>query len=578
MTIMDICKYIPAFVLSLVISTYAGFSGAATITVKTDRNPVVLQESFQLIFEADGKVDDDPDFSPLDKDFQVLSTSTSTNMSIVNAKIASTKQWRLTLLPLKAGKLIIPAISFGKDNSPQSLLTVITNATGSATPDRQDIFIDVKLTPESAYVQAEMIYTIKLYRSITTSNESLSEPELSQGNAIIEQLDADRSYETTLQGRRFTVFERNYAIYPQVSGTLLFRPVRFQGQVSAHSSPRFDLFGSRTKTVVRQSEPLRVEIKPIPANYQAEHWLPATDVKITEKWSKDPTALSSDEPVTRTVTITAEGLTASQLPELPEQVPADFRQYPDKPVLEDRQSAGGTTGIRQQKSAIIPARAGEYTLPEITLPWWNTETQTIEYAVLPERRVQIAATAPETGIGLPDLPAPGIDTSEEDTALTVPVDTETGAEDVIVSPVSTIWQWLTFILAVTWVITLVYILKNRNGHRPGTKQVETGGLNEALKNLKRACRDNDPQRAKVALLQWAKVRRDGAPVSSLGDLEILSSGKLAGEIRNLSRRLYSRSADAWQGEPLWQAFLLESKTTGAETTRTRGNLEPLFRL
>ena len=407
MTIMDICKYIPAFVLSLVISTYAGFSGAASITVKTDRNPVVLQESFQLIFEADAKVDDDPDFLPLNKDFQILSTSTSTNMSIANAKINRTKQWRLTMLPLKAGKLIIPAISFGKEKSPQSSLTVVMNATGSATPERQDIFIDVKLAPKTAYVQAEMIYTIKLYRSIATSNESLSEPELSQGNAIVEQLDADRSYETSFQGRRFTVFERSYAIYPQVSGTLLFSPVRFQGQVSAHSSPRFDLFGSGTKTVVRQSEPLRAVIKPVPADYQAKNWLPATDLKIIEKWSKDPTTLLSDEPVTRTVTLTAVGLTASQLPELPEQVPADFRQYPDKPVLEELQSAGGITGIRQQKSAIIPARAGAYTLPEITLPWWNTETQTMEYAVLPERRVQVAATVPETGIGLPDLPAPG---------------------------------------------------------------------------------------------------------------------------------------------------------------------------
>ena len=118
-------------VIVTVLALFPGFTGAVTITVKTDRNPAVLQESFQLVFEAAGSVDDDPDFSPLEKDFQVLSTSTSTSMSIVNTKITRTKQWRLTVLPLNTGNLVIPAISFGKDNSPQTPLTVTQAATGS---------------------------------------------------------------------------------------------------------------------------------------------------------------------------------------------------------------------------------------------------------------------------------------------------------------------------------------------------------------------------------------------------------------------------------------------------------------
>ena len=83
-------------ILLLVLSIFPAFSGAATITVQPDRNPAVSQESFQLLFEAVGEVDGDPDFSPLEKDFQVLSTSTSSSMSIVNTNITRTRQWRLT--------------------------------------------------------------------------------------------------------------------------------------------------------------------------------------------------------------------------------------------------------------------------------------------------------------------------------------------------------------------------------------------------------------------------------------------------------------------------------------------------
>ena len=405
-------RYNPLLALAAVLALFPGFAGAATITVKTDRNPVVLQESFQLLFEAAGDVDGDPDFSPLEKDFQVLSTSTSTNMSIVNTKITRTKQWQLTVLPLNAGNLVIPAISFGKDKSPQTLLTVMQGVTGLAGQASQDIFLEVEVAPESAYVQAELIYTVKLYRAIATSNEtSVRTGNRARGNAIIELLEADRSYDDFIQGRRYAVFERSYGIYPQVSGTLSIKPVRFQAQVSTSSAFSLDPFGARARTVVRQSEPLQLAIKPVPGDYQGGHWLPATDVKITGKWSKNPLEFLPDEPVTRTVTLTAQGLTASQLPEMQEQLPADFKQYSDIPLLENRRTADGITGVRQQKSAIIPARAGSYILPEISLTWWNTETQAMETAVLPERRVQVVAFEAEAVIEAPDLPALDLDTA-----------------------------------------------------------------------------------------------------------------------------------------------------------------------
>lgn len=555
---------------------FPGLSGAADITVHTDRNPAVLQESFQLIFEATGGVDDDPDFSPLEKDFQVLSTSTSTSMNIVNTKITRTKQWRLTLMPVKAGNLVIPAISFGRDQSPPASLTVIQAGTGAPGRDAPDIFIDVEASPGSAYVQAEVIYNVKLYRAVATSNETLSEPDVGQGSAIIELLDADRSYDTFVEGRRYAVFERSYAIYPQVSGNLLIGPVRFQGQLSAVSPFSLDPFGAGGRTIVRQSEAVELQVEPIPAAYPSGHWLPAIDVEITGKWSKNPLELLPNEPVTRTLTLTARGLTASQLPEMQELLPDGFRQYPDQPELENRKTAEGITGVRQQKNAIIPARPGEYTLPEISLPWWNTETQALEYAVLPERRVQVTAAAPDAAIDTPVLPAPGIDTPVQDRPA--PETGEISAAPTDASRGISIWQWLTCILAVAWLATLVYILKNRNSSRAESPPSQTENVRETRKALEQACRDDDPERAKTALLQWARIRPQGSPTSSLGDLEKQVNEKLAAEIRNLSRRLYSRSAEPWRGEPLRQAFQEEEKSAAAQTAPERGKLEPLYRL
>ena len=565
---------------------------AAIITVHTDQNPVTLQESFQLIFEANGRVDGDPDFTPLEKDFQILSTSVSSSMNIVNSRIVNIKQWQLTLFAKRAGALIVPAIAFGKDRSPPSSLRVKKTAGGANNPEQQDVFVEVEAAPATAYVQSEIIYRVRLFRSLSMSNETLSDPELTQGKAVIEPLEDDKSYETTLKGRRFGVFERRYAVYPQVSGPLAFAPVRYQGQAAAGLFG-YDPFGPKPRTLIRQSRPVQLEIKPAPASYQAQHWLPAKSVKIAEEWSGDPFALSSGEPATRTVTVTARGLTASQLPALPEQRFADFRQYPDKPALADRKTGAGITGERRQKSAIIPMRAGEYVLPEIVLPWWNTETMTMEQAVLPARKVKVAASAPEAGADLLGLPAPAPLPDAADATGAVNGATgvaeatpPAGADDKAVADadarqlVGRVWQWLSLTLAAAWVATIIYLLRERRKRRPATgPKPETLKTDAAIKALKRACRDNDSQQAKAALLQWAK-NQAGPPVSSLGDVEKRSGEKLAGEIRDLSRRLYARGADPWQGEPLWQAFTDETKAASKTASQKSppGNLEPLFRL
>ena len=571
---MTIYKHNFLLAVASVLLLCAGATRAASITVYTDRNPAVLQESFQLIFEATGDVDDDPDFSPLEQDFQVISTSTSTSMNIINTKITTTKQWRIALLPLRTGELLIPAVSFGKDQSPQVTLTVVPAGSAAAGQDSRDIFLDVQVAPETAYVQQQVIYTVKLYRAVSTSNETLSEPVVTQGDAIIEQLDADRSYDTFIQGRPYSVFERSYGIYPQVSGKLSTRPVRFQAQLSSGARFSLDPFNAGASTTVRQSEALELLVEPVPAAYRGEHWLPAGDVKITEQWSKDPNDLLPDEPVTRSLTITAQGLTASQLVELPELFPDGFKQYPDKPELANSKGADGITGTRQQKNAVIPTQAGTYTLPEVSLPWWNTGTQSLEYAVLPARQIQVKSAAPTAAIDTPALPDPGTQTP----AQVTPQAGETATPASSPTPGISIWQWLTAILAIAWLVTLAYILKNRKPARAEPPALQTANLGAARKAIERACRDDNPEKVKIALLQWAGAHPAGLSVTSLGDLEKLSNEELAAELRNLSRRLYSRTAEPWYGAPLWQAFLQEERSAATKSSVEPGKLEPLFRL
>lgn len=560
---------------------------ATEIIVMTDIDPVSIDRSFQIIFESNGSVDGDPDFSPLDMDFQVLSSSTSSNMSIINSRITRTKRWLLTVLARRTGQLVIPSIRFGRDKSGRTAIRVVkTTANNNLKNNNQDIFIEVEASPHKAYVQSQLMYKVRLFRAVATSNASLSDPVITGTNAVIERLGEDRSYEIRRMGKRFAVIERIYTIYPQTSGSITIEPVRFQAQSSRSSFFTFDPFGPQPNMIVVQSEPVKLEILPVPAAFTGNHWLPAQRLELKEEWSESPPEFYVGEPITRTLSLTAVGLTASQLPELPEWTTSGFRQYPDQPSLTNSKTALGVTGKRIEKIAIIPNQAGNYVLPEIRIPWWNTSTDSLEYAIMPERKIIVASSVQSDfdQQGYLIAPAPGDITDVPD--RTEKAAGQTQASDDSLSTVATVgqselryWQWLSLGLALGWFVTIiVWWQSRRNLAKDIDEGDNTASVKLALRDLKRACSVNNATDAKDTLLRWGKIVWAESPPASIGDIGKRCSADLACEIHLLNNALYNRNQGSWEGEQFWQVFTAEQKNKEKKHEKKSGKLEPLYRL
>ena len=549
---------------------------ATTITVKTDRQDVGLNESFVMIFESDGSVDDDPDFSPLKKDFQILSRSSSSNMSIVNGKISSTKKWQLTVLARRAGKLVIPSVSFGKDRSQASFVNVNTGRGSISKPGTgDDIFLEVEVNDASPYVQAEVIYTVRLFLSVAVSNASLTEVPSTSADAIVERVAEDQRYQTRRGGKRYEVIERRYAIYPLASGRITIEAVTFQGQTSRSAFSIFDPFGPQPKTIVERSREVTLDVKPVPGSFPGNNWLPAKMLTVNESWSQEPPAFQVGEPITRTITLTARAQVASQLPVLDEWQVAEFKQYPDQPVLNDERKADGTIATRQEKTAIIPGSAGRYMLPGIKIPWWNTETDRLEYAELPAREVLVQAapgSAPTPG-DLAGLPQPGplqLDEAEGDAPEPVAV---------VAEPATGFWQGLSAGLALAWLLTLFmwwrYSRRSPVAPADGERMLKSG---KVINELKTACNQDNPADAKQALLDWARLNWGSDAPSSLGAIGKRSPARLASAIATLNDSLYSRESESWRGAELWQAFKEYRDTGENEPAGDTGELKPLYKI
>jgi hypothetical protein len=556
----------------------------ATLQAYVDRNPVAEDESFTLTLESSNDVDGSPDLSPLRQDFDVEGQSKSSSLSIINGSVSRKTQWQISLMAKHSGQLQIPAITVGSEQT-QPLTVVVTPASqAQAAPGGGDLFLEVKVTPRTAYVQQQVIYTARLYRAVNLANGStLSEPTLPGGDAVVEKLGKDKDFETLRNGMRYEVIERSYAIYPQKSGSLDIAPLVFDGDIVQGGGGGglfgFDPFNQSTRHKRLRSQAEHIDVKPIPAAFHGSQWLPARSLELDENWSPDPPKFMVGQAVTRTIAVMADGLTASQLPALEGGAISGLKQYPDQPALKDTQDSAGVTGLRTEKIAYIPTQAGSVTLPAIKIAWWNTATDNMEVASLPSRTFTVLPAAAGSNATPPPVPMVNTPSPTQQTpqALTAP------APSPQVLPQHTdagSWPWIALVLGLGWLVTLfAWWWRPRHSAVPAvtTQSAEQDSLRRLEKELQVSCLANDAARTKGAVLAWARRRWPEHPPISLTAVARRCTGPLSESLIELDRALYAQTAAVWQGQDLWQQFAAHKAGETHKAADQDLGLEPLYR-
>ncbi|CAK0763408.1 conserved hypothetical protein [Gammaproteobacteria bacterium] len=537
----------------------------AMVEAQVDRNPVGMDESFTLTLEVEGSADDEPNLTELATDFDIRGRSQSTSLQIINGRSSRKVQWHFTLIPKRAGQLRIPAISVGSEQSRPIDLTVTADRPALATQQGGDLFIEVSVEPRTVYVQQQVVYTVRLFRTVELGpGSSLSDPKANDGDLVVERLGDGSEYQTSRDGRRYAVVERRYALYPQKSGPLTISPVLFDGSVIERSRSNrnnffmLDPFDQNARPRRVHSPSLDLTVKSVPLDATKGQWLPARNLQLAQHWSLEPPKFVVGEPVTRTLALITDGLTAAQLPVINGAGPDGVKQYPDQPTLTDNRDSNGVTGTRQEKVALIPTQPGRFTLPPIEIPWWNTATDRPEVARLPASTIEVVLgvqqVAPSPVVPAPaaiptPTPLPATESHPADPIL---------AASISATPVPTvgIWQWLAFALALGWAVTALAWWRQHHGHppSPNTSSPLVANRRQAERRLEQSCHTSDRQTAKTALLAWGQFQWPQHPPTSLTALAARVNVPLGLAIGELDRALYARATEDWNGESLWRAF------------------------
>ena len=529
-----------AFLLVLSLPSMA----ETTLSASVDRNKIYESDTLNLIITGDIEMDfsfgglmnfgrnqiESPEMEGLEQDFEILDQNQSYNMQSINGETKAKVTWTYSLAPKHTGTLTIPSAKY--KNIESNPLTVIVTK-GKAPKDAANppqVFIEAVVDKSQAYVQEQVIYTLRLYSADRLASGELSVPE--SNDAIIEALGDTKKYFRMAYNRRYEVRERQYLLFPQKSGQLTIAAQSFNGLL-------IDTRNRRRLRVREISEPITIDVKAPPAHFSGKTWLPATSFHLSEKWESDLDNLMVGDSITRTLEIQALGLLGSALPPMGVEDLKGLKIYPDTPTVESLQHESGAQSVRQESIALVAVTPNEIHLPEIQIPWWDTVNDVERIATIPGRSFTIKVN-PDTPLPTKPIPSPSaIDLTNTGNSV-APV-----MPAPVIAPESNHHLWYTVIalLILGWATTTWLLLRRpQQSKREAINfnpELDTSKLNKLLCDAIR----NDDHDMPKHLVQWAnklaKTKQPGLNIQSLHDLKSLDEN-LYRQASAFEQTLYSQ--------------------------------------
>lgn len=509
----------------------------ATLEASVDRTRLVEGERLELTLETPsaGQLSE-LDLSPLNEHFEVGHTRQLSLVSQLNGRTTPVTRWVVSLAPLRTGFLVIPPISLGEASSQPISLHVLSVEQAAADRSAQlaPVFIDSEVDTHTPYVQAQVLLTLRIYHSVSLFDDSVLSG-LDIPNARVESLGPPGNFERMINGVRHGVIEVRYGIFPQHSGELeipsqLFSATALQPDSNGRASAR-----NGRLTQVR-SPSITLQVRPVPDSYPAgAPWIPATSLSLTQTWQPDPGIdLLSGEPLTRTLSLSATGLNASQLPALQSldtspDTGEQLRQYADQPHLHTEITDSGVRSVRHDSAALVALQEGSYTLPPVEVNWWNTVEDRLETVNLESIVLNVSRDTNFAPVSSPPDYAP------REPALLWP------------------WQLASTLLTLALLASL-YLLRRTRLALGQYQLIETEEefddqqQGNPLADLQAACRANHPVDARKALEAWARQQHpEGLIGLSHNHLELEQA------LDELNACLFGRGRYNWRGKPLWRA-------------------------
>ena len=365
------------------------------LQLRIDRATVTTSEGVNVKVTVEGK--DVSNYPKLETnpESRVKTGGVSSQMSIVNGAVSSSKSFTYTVFPSNEGTLIIgPATTEIDGRTYKSNVARVKVVKESESRHRErEAFITATLNKSQAFVNQQLIYTFKFYSKGNARNASLELPKFE--GFWVEELGEEQRTQEIVDGVAFDVVILKKALFPTAEGIynipetvlnadLVSRRRRRRGSIFE------DLFGGglTANRKVLKSARIKLEVKKLPTAPAGSNSILIGEFMAQSSLSKS--SVEAGESITYTIEIQGKGnVRDANFPELKIK---GAKVYKDKPNLKVGTRGESVIGSKTIKLAIVPQHQGKLTVPEIIFDYYNPTTNSWDSAKTRPQIITVAAS------------------------------------------------------------------------------------------------------------------------------------------------------------------------------------------
>ena len=379
---------------------------AVSVLLEVDRNQVHMDDTVSLVCRISGSREATaPVIANLDG-FDAFPAGTSSRFELVNGRISTSMDHRYQLTPLRQGTFTIGPATVEAEGrtytSNQVAVQVMEPQFQAGEDEGGDLFMKASLSSGVGYPGQEILYKLSVYSVHRAELTALSLPEVK--GVTFKQLQKPLRYGTTANGKAYDVYEFTYALTATEPGPHDLPPGRLQ--LTVYPPRRMpsgfggmlndDFFNmSRGRDVSLASQGVTLTVLPFPDQGRPADFSGLVG-DFTLESGLSPRKVRAGESTTLTVVIRGKG-NVRLIPELSLPEMDGMKVYPDQSAFTEEVTNGGSIGEKTMKWALVPQKAGTYTLPPLSLSFLNPETRA--YRKLASQPFALAVEPGEQGAG-----------------------------------------------------------------------------------------------------------------------------------------------------------------------------------
>ncbi len=347
-----------------------------SLTLYLGPKKATINDTINMTLTVSGTRKTPPPFINGLESFHVFEGGSSSQVKIINGQYTSSIKYLYTLNSKKEGTFRIgPAevIIKGKRYQSNTEILDITPPLHSKGPRLGKLFLNANLSSSRAYVEEQLIYTLKLYRQIRVRDVSLELPGNEQ--LTFKQLGDTNEYQTMYNGQDYQVLEVNYSIIPKAPGTYGIKPSRMRMKIfdsrgrsyGSFNDPFFNMSTGQSRLI--SSEPLELQVLSLPETGRPANFSGLVG-RFKIKAGLTPSTIKEGESATLTVQTTGHG-NIKHIPDIQFPGIEDIKVYADQPVLNNSFDNKGQKGSKVMKWALVPEKEGNFNIPSLTLSFFD---------------------------------------------------------------------------------------------------------------------------------------------------------------------------------------------------------------